>query len=96
LPCARNSAANGNVARLEPFAVAVGIVDEFLRGGFGVLPVFSEDGGTAKLDFALSIRFLVFGDEVACTEGRGQPTEPSTRSVKERPQDRAMPTSVMP
>lgn len=32
----------------------------------------------------------------ACTKGSGQPTLPSTRSWKSRPQDRAMPTSVMP
>ena len=30
------------------------------------------------------------------TVGRAQPTLPSTRSEGERPQDRAMPTSVMP
>ena len=32
----------------------------------------------------------------ASTDGRGQPTLPSMRSAKERPQLRAMPTSVMP
>lgn len=47
-----DDSANGDVASLEPGALAVFALDEFFGGGFGVAPVFFEDGGTAQLDLA--------------------------------------------
>lgn len=51
----RHGSAHGDVARLEPFTLAVCVVDEFLCGRLGITPVCAEHGGTAQLDLACAL-----------------------------------------
>ncbi|KAH6608930.1 hypothetical protein Trco_002276 [Trichoderma cornu-damae] len=55
----RDGAADGDVARLEPAAAAVGVGGgELLLGGGRVAPVLLEDGGAAELDLAGALAAL--------------------------------------
>lgn len=92
----RDGAADGDVARLEPGAVAVRVGSrKLLFGGGWVAPVLLEDGGTAELDLAgalaaLGVEFLAREDyfcgvdvDEACLDGGQGPADRSVDAVSE-------------
>lgn len=94
--CCRDGAADGDVARFEPGAVAVRVGSrKLLFGGGWVAPVLLEDGGTAELDLAgalaaLGVEFLTGKDyfcgvdvDEAGLDGRKGPADRSVDAVSE-------------
>lgn len=83
--------AHGDVARLEPLALAVVGVDKLLGSRLGIAPVLAEHGGSAQLDLAGALAAggrVYFG--AGCDDGVGVGVDEARLDRGQRPADSAV------